>query len=74
VDLALPIGPARIRFSGAVTHRPRASARAYVTLTPSAVKSNVSSVLISGEAGLAQSLAAHRFVAEACSALRTSCE
>ena len=41
--LPVPMGPAKIRFSGAVTHSPRASVWTWVALTPSAAaKSNVS--------------------------------
>ena len=46
----MPIGPAKIRFSGAVTHSPRASVWICVALTPSAAaKSKVSSVFTSGK-------------------------
>ena len=48
--LPVPIGPAKIRFSGAVTHSPRASVWIWVALTPSAAaKSKVSSVFTSGK-------------------------
>ena len=46
----MPIGPAKIRFSGAMTHSPRASVWICVALTLSAaVKSNVSRVFTSGK-------------------------
>jgi hypothetical protein len=50
VRFPVPIGPARMRFSGAVTHSPRASVCTSVALRPSAAaKSKVSSVFTSGK-------------------------
>ena len=62
--LPVPMGPAKIRFSGAVTHSPRASVWICVALTPSAVvKSKVSRGLHLGKARLPQPLADDRLVA-----------
>ena len=72
--LPVPIGPAKIRFSGAVTHSPRASVWICVALTPSAaVKSKVSSVFTSGKRASRSRWRMTDSCREACSALRTSC-
>ena len=62
--MPVPIGPAKIRFSGAVTHSPRASVWICVALTPSAVvKSKRVEGLHLGKARLAQPLADDGLVA-----------
>ena len=72
---SVPIGPAKIRFSGAVTHAPRARVWICVALTPSAVvKSKVSSVFTSGKRASWSRWRITDSCREACSALRTSCK
>src|SRR6202007_149734 len=69
-----PMGPAKIRFSGAVTHSPRASVWIWVALTPSAAgKSNVSRVFTSGKRASWSRWRLPDSCRESCSALRTSC-
>jgi hypothetical protein len=72
--LPVPIGPARIRFSGAVTHSPRASVWICVALRPSAIwKSKVSRVLVSGKRASRRRCRMTDSCRQVCSALSTSC-
>ena len=67
-------GPARIRFSGAVTQAPRAKACTCVALTPSAAaKSNASRVFTSGNRASCRRWRMTDSWRDACSALSTSC-